>query len=77
MNIEFWMGKARESIKQIQPGTKFVVKELFEGYEWNSLPKGDRLSFGRSFKNAVDNGQFAGVKHIGKRPNNSAEYLKS
>ena len=57
-------------------GTHFVVKDLFEGYEWNSLSRGDRLSFGRVFKNAVQSGCVAGVMYEGKRANNSAGYVK-
>lgn len=44
MNIELLMGKARESINKVSIGDIFVVKDLFEGYEWNELPKGDKLS---------------------------------
>ena len=76
MNTELWMGKARESINRMTPGTPFVVKDLFQGVEWNDLPRGDKLSFGKFFKNAVDSGQLAGVRFAGKRANNSASYIK-
>lgn len=76
MNTELLMWKARESIKKVKPGATFVVKDLFEGHEWNSLPKGDKLSFGRVFKNAVQSGKFAGVHYTGRRANNSAGYVK-
>ena len=76
MNIEEWMNKARESISGIESGKFFIVKDLFDGYEWNSLPKGDRLSFGRYFKNAVVNKKVDGVHYAGKLDNNSAYYGK-
>ena len=76
MNIELLMGKARESINKVSIGDIFVVKDLFEGYEWNELPKGDKLSFGRAFKDAVQSGRVSGVRYVGKRTNNSAEYIK-
>ncbi len=76
MNSELLMGKARESIKKMKSGTIFVAKDLFEGHEWNDIPKGDKLCFGRLFKNAILSGQVVGIKYIGKRANNSAEYKK-
>ena len=76
MNTELWIGKARESITKMLIGTTFVVKDLFEGYEWNRLSRGDKLSFGRTFKNAVNSGSFAGIRFLGKRENNSSEYIK-
>lgn len=76
MNTELWIGKARESIERMANGTVFVAKDLFEGYEWNALSRGDKLSFGRTFKNSVTNGTFAGVRYLGKRDNNSTEYIK-
>lgn len=76
MNSELWMGKARESLRKIKPGAMFSAKDLFEGVEWNNLPKGDRLGFGRYFKNAVISGAIANVEYIGKKQNNSAQYRK-
>ena len=74
--MELWIGKARESIAKIPKRTVFVAKDLFEGYEWNGLSRGDKLSFGRTFKNTVTSGGLAGVRYLGKRDNNSAEYMK-
>lgn len=76
MNIELFNGKARDSISKMKSGTLFVVKDLFKGHEWNELTAGEKRGYGRSFKNAVDNGQFAGIKFNKKRENNSAEYIK-
>ena len=76
MNTELWIGRARESIAKMSKGTVFVAKDLFEGYEWNRLSRGDKLSFGKTFKNSVTNGAFAEIMYLGKRDNNSAEYIK-
>lgn len=76
MNTELWIGRARESLGRMPRGTVFIAKDLFEGYEWNGLSRGDKLSFGKTFKNSVTNGSFAGVRYLGKRDNNSAEYIK-
>lgn len=37
----------------------FLVKELFKGYEWNRIPRKDRLLLGTLFLNQVN-------KHTGK-----------
>ena len=77
MNTEFWMCKALEAVGRIETNTAFVLKDLFEGVEWNQLPKGDRLSFGRFFKNKVIEGMIPSVSHKGKAANNSTLYLKN
>lgn len=76
MNVELFMGKARESITRLSSGQEFVVKDLFEGHEWNALPPGERRGFGIRFKNAVNSGMVADVEYIGRRQNNSSYYRK-
>lgn len=76
MNTELWMGRARESIQKLETGTPFALKDLFEGVEWRKLEKGDRLGFGKYFKNAVLSGTVSHVEYIGKLQNNSASYRK-
>lgn len=76
MNYEIWMDKAKENLKKLPTGTKFVLKELFKGTEWNELTKGEKLSFGRYFKNEVNDCQVNGVTFLDKAPNNSAVYIR-
>ena len=76
MENSVWMNKALIKISQAESGDIFVLKDLFEGIDWNSLSKGERQSFGRYFKNEVNDGRVAGVGYYGKAPNNSAKYIK-
>lgn len=76
MDINLWMNKAQESIEKMPINTTFLAKDLFEGAEWNGLEKGERLHFGREFKNAVKEGKFPGIIYTGKAQNNSAQYTK-
>ncbi len=76
MNVELFMGKARESIIRLSKGQEFVVKDLFEGHEWNSLSAEDRRGFGMRFKNAVKSGMFADIEFVGRKQNNSSYYRK-
>lgn len=77
MNNEEWMNKARVTISEIGPGKSFVVKDLFEGYEWNFLTAGERRNFSKHFKNCVQNSQVPGVTYVDKKSNNSAYYIKA
>ena len=35
-------------------GEEFLVKDLFKGYEWNRIPRKDRLLLGTLFLNYVN-----------------------
>ena len=67
---------ALQSIGRLHSGETFVVKDLFQGTEWNTLPKGDKLGFGREFKRKVNGGQVPNVSYVRKAANNSAIYRK-
>lgn len=67
---------AERQINEVPINGVFVVKDLFTGTKWTSLPRGDKLGFGRFFKNKVTNGTIANIKYAGKASNNSAEYEK-
>lgn len=41
--------KALDEIPNIQSGEKFLVKDLFKGYEWNRLSINERRNLGRYF----------------------------
>ena len=76
MDIEKWKQKATDAIKTVPVSRVFVLKDLFDGIEWSALPRGEKLSFGRFFKNEVIDGRIAGVAYIGKANNNSAQYKR-
>ena len=76
MNNSHWMNKAKVSISQLKSNQIFLLKDLFDGIEWNNLAKGDRLSFGKYFKNEVIEGNVLHITYIGKAQNNSAKYRK-
>ena len=76
MNYSELLERASRHISTIPSGQVFLAKDLFPGTEWNQLQKGEKLSFGKQFKNAVLDGNFSGVVYIGKAENNSAQYQK-
>lgn len=67
---------AERQINEVPINGVFVVKDLFTGTMWTSLPTGVKLGFGRFFKNKVTSGTIANIEYIGKIQNNSARYQK-
>ena len=39
--------------KNLKEGESFLVKDLFKGYLWNRIPRGDRLLLGSMFMSYV------------------------
>lgn len=76
MDYNELLNKANKHIEKVQVNEIFAVKDLFYGTEWNELPRGDKLGFGRYFKKSVMNGTVPNVEYIGKADNNSAQYKK-
>ena len=67
---------AERQINEVPINGSFLVKDLFTGTKWTSLPRGDKLGFGKFFKNKVTNGIIANIEYVEKDPNNSARYKK-
>lgn len=76
MDYEEWLDKAEEQTKVLKSGCTFVLRDLFKGTEWEGIARGDRLNFGKAFKNFVLDNRIKGVEYIGKAENNSAMYIK-
>ena len=45
---------ARKKKKNLMDGETFLLKELFKGYEWNRIPRNERLLLGTLFLNYVN-----------------------
>ena len=76
MDNREWINKAISKTGALSNSAEFCLKDLFDGIEWNGLSKGDRLSFGRFFKNEVIEGNIPNITYIGKAQNNAAKYKK-
>lgn len=67
----------RRAGAKLQSGDQFTVKSLFKLDEWKSFEKGNELSTGRSFNQAVINSEHpfnTKYKYIGKDSANTAIY---
>ena len=45
---------AIDETSHVRKGEIFLVKDLFKGYEWNRIPKGDRLMRGSMFLSYIN-----------------------
>lgn len=68
---------AVQEVENLAPGEKFLIKDLFKGYEWNRLAIGDRRSLGSLFLHEVKDGDLQNQITIGvKSSANQQLYIK-
>lgn len=76
MDYEKYINSAIMSIGKLKSRTRFTLKDLFPGIEWNTISSGDRRELGRRFKYEVKSGKIPNVTYVGKAQNNSSQYVK-
>lgn len=77
MEYDKWMRDAINSIQsKVTNHQKFEVKALFDGCVWETLGKGERISFGRYFANEVRSGKVPNVVLLERGKNNHLRYIK-
>ena len=76
IDYERWINRAISKTGGIKEGSFFVLKDLFDGIEWNELENGEKRELGRRFKYLVKNKMVPYVDYNDKAPNNSARYRK-
>lgn len=54
LNVNELLEIAIKETEHLTAGEIFLVKELFKGYEWNRIPRNDRLLLGTLFLNYVN-----------------------
>ena len=76
MDYEKWLNVAISKTGVLSQGTTFLLKDLFDGVNWNTLQNGECRELGRQFKIKVNNNLVPNVKYQCKADNNSAKYAK-
>jgi len=54
MNVNKLLEIAINETKSLKSSEVFLVKDLFKGYEWNRIPRSDRLLLGTLFLNHIN-----------------------
>ena len=52
-NVNDLLSKAINETARLNKGETFIVRDLFKGYEWNRISRGDRLLLGTLFLNML------------------------
>lgn len=77
MDYGKWMMKAEKAIiEDLKPNERFEVKHLFPGHEWEGLERGEKISFGRYFSAAVNEGRIEMVERCGEGKSHHNVYQK-
>lgn len=76
MDMQLWLERAIAKIATMPSGKEFEIRNLFYEVDWEALPKGDRIRFGKFFKNEVSDGRVTGIRYKEKNKNNHAKYIK-
>lgn len=66
---------AIDETDSVKAGEKFLLKDLFKGYEWNRISRSDRLLLGTLFLNYVNTSE-TNILAIKKTPSGQQQYLK-
>lgn len=67
---------AKESTKDVVTGEIFIVKDLFRGFEWNRIARGNRTKLGSMYLSYSKNGGINEIEALDKTPQNQQKYIK-
>ncbi|MEK3834052.1 single-stranded DNA-binding protein [Paenibacillus sp. FSL R7-0128] len=70
------MNIAKATVPSLVQGEVFLVKDLFRGFEWNRIAKGNRTKLGSMFLNYAEKHASNSLKILGKTPQNQQMYEK-
>jgi hypothetical protein len=75
-SLQDLMNVATATIAEVDQGEEFLVKDLFRGFEWNRIAKGNRTKLGSMFYNYALHQASAQLMPLGKTPQNQQKYKK-
>ena len=68
---------AIKATKDVALGEIYTVKELFRGFEWNRIAKGNRTKLGSMYFAYSKNKGLKDISPLGKTPQNQQKYMKN
>lgn len=76
ITIDNLFGIAKKTLDELNSGEKFIVKDLFKGFEWNRIYIGHRTALGSKFFNFAKNDGCDMIDILGKSLQNQQIYSK-
>lgn len=71
------MERAKQAIPEKVPiNEPFLLKRIFEVFEWNRLSPNERRRFGAIFANEVKESRINGIQRTDDAKNGSAQYIR-
>lgn len=74
-NVNDLLSRAINETARLNKGATFIVRDLFKGYEWNRISRGDRLLLGTLFLNYV-NSEHVNVAPMEKSSSGQQKYQR-
>lgn len=69
------LDSAIDETRKVNSGEKFLLKDLFKGYEWNRISRSDRLLLGTLFLNHVNTSEID-IQAVEKTTSGQQQYVK-
>ena len=69
------LDSAINETRKVNSGEKFLLKDLFKGYEWNRISRSDRLLLGTLFLNHVNTSE-TDILAVEKTSSGQQQYVK-
>ena len=66
----------KNTLPEVEQGEEFIVKDLFRGFEWNRIAKGNRTKLGSMVFNFANHQGSNIIDPLGKTPQNQQKYKK-
>lgn len=73
--VKYLLDSAVNETRKVNPGEKFLLKDLFKGYEWNRISRSDRLLLGTLFLNHVNTSKI-NIQAVEKTTSGQQQYVK-
>ena len=74
--LQYLFDIAIQALPDIDRDEPFIVRDLFRGFEWNRIAKGNRTKLGSMFYSYAQGAGANCVKPVKKTPQNQQIYIK-
>lgn len=75
-SLQDLFNEAVNTLSDLQSGEEFIVKQLFRGFEWERIDKGNRTRLGSMFFDYAKKNGSSLIIPLGKTPQNQQKYMK-